>query len=32
MILSSHTNALNTARGLAGLYPDKNEALVQLHI
>jgi len=26
--LLSHTNALNKARGFAGLYPDGNEALV----
>ena len=28
LILPSHTNALNKARGLAELYPDRNEALV----
>jgi len=28
LILQSHTNALNTACGLAGLYPDRNAALV----
>jgi len=25
LILKSHTNAFNTSRGLAGLYPDRNK-------
>jgi len=28
LILSSHINALNTARGLVGLDPDRNAALL----
>jgi hypothetical protein len=28
LILPSHTNALNTTRGVDGLYPEKNAALV----
>jgi hypothetical protein len=31
-ILRSHLNALNTARGQSGLDPDRNAALLQLHV